>query len=299
MKLATFAASANDAPRLGAVVDQDRLLLDLATVRDAPFEDMSMLGLIDAGDTGLDWVRNAVAHASGELLPIAQAHLFAPIPRPRKNVFCVGWNYVAHFDEGSKTRSAATELPEHPTFFTKASTAVIGPHDAILIDRTITEKLDWEAELGVVIGRRGKNIAQSSAMEHVWGYMVINDITGREVQRRHGNQWFKGKSLDSSCPMGPWIVTADALDPADLAIQCRVNGVAKQASTTRRMFFGIPSILEELSHGLTLEPGDVIATGTPEGVGHARVPPEFLARGDVVETEVSGIGKLRNIVGPP
>ncbi|VTU33705.1 fumarylacetoacetate hydrolase family protein [Variovorax sp. PBL-E5] len=296
MKFVSFASSAQEAPRPGVVVDE-RFVIDLAALPDAPFDNSSLLGLIEAGDAGLAWVRAVLAQPH-ERIALDHVHLFAPIPKPRKNVFCVGWNYLAHFEEGDKTRAAKVDLPDRPTFFTKASTAVGGPYDPIPIDDTITLKLDWEAELGVIIGKRGKNIAQAAAMDHVWGYTVLNDVTGRDIQRQHGNQWFKGKSLDGSCPMGPWIVTADALDPADLKIACRVNGVVKQSSSTSHMYFRIPRILEELSHGLTLEPGDIIASGTPEGVGHARVPPEFMQQGDVMETEVIGIGTLRNVIGP-
>jgi 2-keto-4-pentenoate hydratase/2-oxohepta-3-ene-1,7-dioic acid hydratase in catechol pathway len=159
----------------------------------------------------------------------------------------------------------------------------------------VTEKLDWEVELGVIIGRGGRNIAEADAMKQVFGYTVINDVSAREVQRQHGQQWFKGKSLDGSCPMGPWIVTADEVpDPHVLRVTCRVNGVTKQDANTRQMYFRIPRIIAELSAGLTLEPGDVISTGTPAGVGHARTPPEFMAPGDLLETEVEGIGLLRN-----
>jgi 2-keto-4-pentenoate hydratase/2-oxohepta-3-ene-1,7-dioic acid hydratase in catechol pathway len=228
----------------------------------------------------------------------ARSRLLAPIPRPRKNVFCVGWNYLEHFEEGAKARPQVQEMPAHPAFFTKMPTAVNGPYDAIPLHADVTAKLDWEVELGSVIGRGGRNIAEADAMKHVYGYTVINDVSAREVQRQHGQQWFKGKSLDGTCPMGPWIVTADEVpDPQALRVTCRLNGVVKQDSSTRHMYFRIPRIIAELPAGLTLEPGDAISTGTPAGVGHARTPPEFMRAGDILETEVEGIGALRNRVG--
>jgi 2-keto-4-pentenoate hydratase/2-oxohepta-3-ene-1,7-dioic acid hydratase in catechol pathway len=210
-------------------------------------------------------------------------------------VFCVGWNYVEHFKEGEKIRPHVVEMPAHPTFFSKTPTTVIGPYDPIPYDPKITDKLDWEAELGVIIGPGGVNISEADAMKHVFGYTVINDVSGRDIQRQHGQQWFKGKSLDGTCPIGPWIVTADEVpNPDDLAIGCKLNGVAKQESNTSYMYFKIPRIIAELSHGMTLEPGDIISSGTPAGVGHARTPPEFMKDGDVLETEVAGVGVLRN-----
>jgi len=224
--------------------------------------------------------------------------LLAPIPRPRKNVFCVGWNYLEHFEEGAKARPTVVEIPKHPTFFTKQPLAVTGPYDRMPLHAGVTQKADWEVELGVIIVKRGTNIKEADAMKHVFGFTVINDVSAREVQRQHGQQWFKGKSLDGHCPMGPWIVTADKVKEWwELRVVTRVNGEIKQDSNTRHMYFKIPRIIAELSAGLTLEPGDIISTGTPAGVGHARTPPEFLKAGDVLETEIAGIGLLRNVVG--
>jgi 2-keto-4-pentenoate hydratase/2-oxohepta-3-ene-1,7-dioic acid hydratase in catechol pathway len=187
-------------------------------------------------------------------------------------------------------------VPEDPIFFTKATTTVNGPYDPIEIDPTVSDHIDWEVELGAIIGRAGKNITAAQALEHIFGYMVINDVTARDLQRRH-KQWFRGKSLDGSCPMGPWIVTADEIpDPHALGLRLRVNGITKQEANTRLLINSLPVIIETLSAGLTLEPGDVIATGTPAGVGDARNPPEYLKPGDVVEAEVDGIGTLRNPV---
>jgi 2-keto-4-pentenoate hydratase/2-oxohepta-3-ene-1,7-dioic acid hydratase in catechol pathway len=286
-------------PRVGIAVDTNAgsaLVVDLSRLPDAPFDTTSMLALIEAGASAMSWLREAESRRDIGV-PLAAVKLFAPIPRPKKNVFCVGWNYVEHFEEGAATRTQKIELPEHVTFFTKAPTTVNGPFDQILIDASITEKLDWEVELALIISRVGSGIAEADAMSHVFGYTVLNDVTGRDIQRRHGQQWFKGKSLDGSCPMGPWIVTADALDPSALALHCRVNDVDKQRGSTAQMHFKIPRILAELSHGLTLEPGDIIATGTPPGVGHARIPPEFMREGDVLESHIEGIGTIRNRIG--
>jgi 2-keto-4-pentenoate hydratase/2-oxohepta-3-ene-1,7-dioic acid hydratase in catechol pathway len=291
MKLMTFTEAGSRESRIGVMSDAARFV-DLGTIRDAPFDTRSMIALIEGGEPALEWVGAMLR--SGTTRAVADVRLLAPIPRPRKNVFCVGWNYLEHFKEGEKGRPAPVDLPAHPVFFTKAPTAVTGPDEPIRIPRSVTEKLDWEVELGVVIGLAGRDIPEAEAMRHVWGYTVINDVTGRDVQRQHGQQWFKGKSLDFSCPMGPFITTADECEPNALDLSCRVNGSVKQHSNTSFMYFKIPRLIAELSHGLTLEPGDVIATGTPQGVGHARNPPEFLADGDVLETEVSGLGVLRN-----
>jgi 2-keto-4-pentenoate hydratase/2-oxohepta-3-ene-1,7-dioic acid hydratase in catechol pathway len=223
--------------------------------------------------------------------------LHAPIPRPARNVFCVGWNYLEHFEEGSMKLQDSRELPRWPVFFTKATTAVTGPFDRIPFDPSISTALDWEAELGVVIGPGGKNIAPEDAMAHVWGYTAINDLSWRDLQSRHGGQWHKGKSLDGTCPMGPVLVTADSLDPGDLRVVCRVNGVTKQDSSTRHLHFKLPRLIQELSLGMTLEAGDIVSTGTPPGVGFARRPPEFLKPGDILETEVEGVGVMRNPIG--
>ncbi|HUJ86569.1 MAG TPA: fumarylacetoacetate hydrolase family protein [Burkholderiales bacterium] len=302
MRLLSFRPKRGAAPRIGVLLASERVLDVGEAARRArrrlPFDAGDMLSLIASGRAGLTALRSLSLKFAGRGLALGGVRLLAPIPRPRKNVFCVGWNYLEHFEEGAKARPQAQEMPAHPAFFTKAPTAVNGPFDPIPLHAGVTQKLDWEVELGVVIGRGGRDIAEADAMKHVYGYTVINDVSAREVQRQHGQQWFKGKSLDGSCPMGPWIVTADEVpDPQALRLVCRVNGVVKQDSSTRHMYFRIPRIIAELSAGLTLEPGDVISTGTPAGVGHARTPPEFMRAGDVLETEVEGIGALRNRIG--
>jgi 2-keto-4-pentenoate hydratase/2-oxohepta-3-ene-1,7-dioic acid hydratase in catechol pathway len=302
VRLLTFRPRRGGAPRVGVLLANERVLDVGAAARRArvrlPFDAGDMLSLVGAGRAGLAALRKLIRGYSAKGLAIGTLRLLAPIPRPRKNVFCVGWNYLEHFEEGAKARPHVQDMPAHPAFFTKAPTAVNGPFDPIPLHAGVTEKLDWEVELGVVIGRGGRDIAEADALKHVYGYTVINDVSAREVQRQHGQQWFKGKSLDGTCPMGPWIVTADEVpDPQALRVTCRLNGVIKQNSSTAQMYFRIPRIIAELSAGLTLEPGDVISTGTPAGVGHARTPPEFMRAGDVLETEVEGIGALRNRIG--
>jgi 2-keto-4-pentenoate hydratase/2-oxohepta-3-ene-1,7-dioic acid hydratase in catechol pathway len=262
-----------------------------------PFDARDMISLIAAGEPALSAIRDLAAAPRSKGMALARVRLLAPIPRPRKNVFCVGWNYLEHFEEGEKFRQTRTELPAHPVFFSKATSAVNGPYDPIPWDPKVTTHVDWEVELGVVIGKPGKNIPEERGFEHVFGYTVVNDVSARDLQRGHGGQWHKGKSLDGYCPMGPWIATADEVDPADLRVVCRVNGTVKQDSSTRHMYFKIPRLLAELSLGLTLEPGDVLSTGTPSGVGFARTPPEYMKAGDVLETEIVGLGLLRNVVG--
>jgi len=302
MRLITFKPVRGGTARLGLALP-DGGVLDIGDAakrahQRLPFDATDMISLIASGRAGLAAVRKAAGAARPKVIALAKVRLLAPIPRPRKNIYCVGWNYLEHFEEGAKARPHVQEMPAHPAFFTKAPTTMNGPYDKIPRHAGVTERLDWEVELGVVIGRGGVNISEADAMSHVFGYTVINDVSAREIQRQHGQQWFKGKSLDGTCPTGPWIVTGDEVpDPAQLDITCRVNGVTKQKSNTAHMYFKIPRIIAELSAGLTLEAGDIIATGTPSGVGHARTPPEFMKPGDILETEIAGIGLLRNKIG--
>jgi 2-keto-4-pentenoate hydratase/2-oxohepta-3-ene-1,7-dioic acid hydratase in catechol pathway len=296
MRLVTFVPG-KGAPRVG-LIHGGNYLIDLTQAAGKPpFDPHDMVSLIASGGKGLAWLRKAAAKPK-RTLSLGKATVLAPIPRPRKNVYCVGWNYVEHFEEGKQALKHTQELPAHPAFFSKPPTTVIGPYDTVPLHAGVTEKLDWEVELGVIIGKGGTNIKEADAYKHVFGYTVINDVSAREIQRRHGGQWFKGKGLDGTCPMGPWIVTADEVpDPHALRLASRVNGDIKQDSNTRYMYFKIPRIIAELSAGLTLEPGDIISTGTPAGVGHARTPPEFMKAGDMLETEVYGVGLLRNRIG--
>ena len=296
MKLATFSPLPSGPPRPGLVLD-DKRIVDIPGALGATEDTATMLGVIAAGAPMLAQLHELARKSPIGAPVLADVKLHAPIPRPRKNIFCVGWNYLEHFEEGGRKLKDDRELPQHPVFFTKAPTTVNGPYDDIPFQGHLSTSLDWEVEVGVIIGAPGRDIAEADAMRHVFGYTVINDVTWRDVQRRHGGQWFKGKSLDGTCPMGPWIVTADSLDFSDLRVTTRVNGVTKQDSRTKFLYFKLPRLIAELSAGMTLEPGDVISTGTPEGVGYARNPPEFLRPGDLLESEVEGIGVMRNPVG--
>jgi 2-keto-4-pentenoate hydratase/2-oxohepta-3-ene-1,7-dioic acid hydratase in catechol pathway len=283
-------------PRVGLLRDGGEVI-DLTAAGNPPFDPRDMTSLIGAGPRALAWLRKTAVKAK-KVLPLGKVKLLAPIPRPRKNVFCVGWNYVEHFEESRVSRLHTVEFPAHPTFFSKVPTAVNGPYDPVPSHAGVTAQLDWEVELGVVIGKRGINIREADAYQHVFGYTVVNDISAREIQRRHGGQLFKGKGLDGTCPMGPWLVTADEVpDPHALRLTSRVNGMTKQDSSTSYMYFKIPRLIAELSAGMTLEPGDILSTGTPAGVGHARTPPEFMKAGDVLESEIVGLGLLRNRIG--
>jgi 2-keto-4-pentenoate hydratase/2-oxohepta-3-ene-1,7-dioic acid hydratase in catechol pathway len=296
VKLVTYSPLPSGEPRPGLLIDGKRVV-DIPAALGEDASTASMLGLIRAGEPMLARLRELEGKPSVGSTALADVKLHAPIPRPAKNVFCVGWNYLPHFEEGAKKLQDDRKLPEWPVFFSKAPTTVNGPYDNIPYDAALSTSLDWEAELGVIIGPGGKNIGQDDAMRHVWGFTAINDVSWRDLQRRHGGQWHKGKSLDGTCPMGPCIVTAENLEWDDLQVTCRVNGVVKQDSNTRHMYFKLPRLIADLSAGMTLEPGDVISTGTPEGVGYARTPPEFLQPGDLLETEVQGIGVLRNPIG--
>ena len=272
MKLYTYKAAAGAASTVG-VLDADGIhLVDLAATAMAggtalPFDPTSMQSLIDAGAPGLAAVSGLASHARAVRIALSAVALRAPLPRLLRNVYCVGWNYRDHFYEGAAHRKTEVELPDHPALFTKASNALNGPFDPIPFNPEVSDKIDWECEMGMIIGRRGRNIPEAEAMSYVFGYTVLNDVTARDMQRYHGGQWFKGKSLDGSCPIGPCIVTADSIQPESLDIFTRVNGVVKQESNTRHLFFKLPRLIAELSRGLTLEPGDLITTGTPPGVG--------------------------------
>jgi len=247
----------------------------------------------------VDLIRRGAGWApAAQALPLMSVRLLAPIV-PKRNVFCVGWNYAEHFAEDKiRPANAAQEIPEHPALFTKNPFAIIGPDAAIRYPAPISEQLDYEVELAVVIGTQGRDIAERDALDHVFGYTIANDVSVRNVQRTwHGGQWFKGKNFDTHLPLGPWIVTKDEIpDPQTLRLTTRVNGVTKQDSNTKHMVFEVARIIAELSAGLTLHPGDVIITGTPAGVGMHRTPPEWLKPGDVVELEIERIGVLRNVI---
>nr|WP_254441345.1 fumarylacetoacetate hydrolase family protein [Ruegeria atlantica] len=268
---------------------------------DTALDVSTMQLIIEGGQTALEALSAVVAAGEAgelkDLLVPEDASLLSPIPTPRKNVFCVGRNYAEHIAEGERAQKEKIGITEHPVFFTKPPTSVVAPDDDILLFPSVSQSIDYEVELAVVIGKRGRNITKADAFNHVFGYSILNDITARDIQRRHGGQYFKGKGLDGSCPIGPCIVTADAIsDPQALSIGLTVNGEQRQNGMTSDMIFDIPTLIASLSEGLTLEPGDIIATGTPSGVGYAMEPPQFLKNGDVVVCEVSEIGTLRNTV---
>ena len=251
----------------------------------------------DAGEM-VDLIERGIGEAvTGSAVPLASVRLLAPIV-PRRNVFAVGWNYAEHFAEGKEFRpaSAPQEIPAHPALFSKNPFAIVGPDAAVRHPAPLSDQLDYEVELAVVIGRAGRDISERDALSHVFGYTIGNDVSVRDVQRTwHGGQWFKGKNFDTHLPLGPWIVTVDEIpDPQILRLTTRVNGVTKQDSNTKHMVFPVARIIAELSAGLTLHPGDVVITGTPEGVGMGRKPPEWLKPGDVMELEIEKIGVLRN-----
>ena len=282
MKLVMF--KADGGRRLGAFrpgsADEVVELSELADIR----------ALIDAGAEGLDHVRAALSSSRSKSRRLADLELLAPLDPPRGNVIAIGRNYQKHAEE---TAQGGQVSP--PTIFTKAITSLTEPFADIAIDPAISDKIDWEVEVAVLIGKVGANIKRGRAMDHVFGYTVLNDVTARDIQSGWGGQYFKGKSLDRSCPTGPWVVTKDEVDdPQALKLFLRVNGVVKQEGDTRDMIYPVDAIIEWVSKGMTLLPGAMIATGTPDGVGFARTPPEFLKPGDVMETEVQGIGLLRN-----
>jgi len=314
MRFVTF--SRRNQQRLGLMGPQEHII-DLAEVNrrylrggNSPFL-VSMQAFIEAGAKALAVARKAEKYvagknseeqkkllAAGALVKPNQAKLLAPIPWPKKNVVMLGINYREHVDEGARARQMEIKYPEWPVFFTKPATSVIA-HMGKVVNHKITTKLDWEVELAVVMGKKGRDIPKTKAYDYVFGYTVCLDMTARELQRQHG-QWYKGKSLDTFCPLGPWIVHKSALpDPQQVRLICRVNGEVMQDGNTRDMIFDIPTIIESLSSGLTIEPGDIISTGTPSGVGFARVPPVFLKPGDKVEGEVEGVATLEVTVVAP
>ena len=248
------------------------------------------LPLIEAMDLGLQ-----LPDVDGSVA-LTDAQLLAPLPAPRRNLFCIGRNYRAHASElqGSVFKDNAKAVDTWPIVFSKVPETVVGPGaDVRLPDPDISAQIDYEAELAVVIGRGGRNIARADALRHVFGCTIVNDVTARDVQMRHA-QWHLGKSFDTFCPMGPWIVTADELDGRDTRIRGWVNGELRQDARTADLIFDIPTLIETCSRGITLLPGDIIATGTPAGVGMGPQPPRWLVHGDVVRIAIDGIGELQN-----
>ncbi|HEX8562093.1 MAG TPA: fumarylacetoacetate hydrolase family protein [Flavobacterium sp.] len=296
MKLVTYTIN-NSAAKLG-ILQNDRIIdvekLGQNTNQTLP---VTMLDLIDAGEEMLEKLSQLIKEhdAASAMVPLSDAKLLAPIPRPRKNIIGIGLNYTEHVAESARTLDTSNELPQKPVIFSKPPTAVIGTNETIVHNPNLTQQLDWEVELAVVIGKKGKYVKKEEALDYVFGYTVINDISARDCRR--AGQWIVSKGQDTFAPMGPILVTRDEIkNPHNLNLSLKVNKVEKQSSNTKFMLFNINDLIEDLSTVFTLEPGDIIATGTPAGVGAGRNPQEFMWDGDVVEATVEGIGTLTNTV---
>lgn len=300
MRLVTFRTEVAAAARLGAIVDG--YVVDLARFGEAVGASIpsDMLSFIDLGPTAVKSTSALLNEYKGRFpfgvaVPASNVKLLAPIPRPRKNIWGIGLNYVEHVAESSRSLDTSKELPKEPVIFSKPPTTVIGPGDAIEHNKEITQQMDWEVELAVIIGTRGKGVKAAEALDYVFGYSVLIDISARDCRR--AGQWIYSKGQDTYAPFGPVIVTADEIsDPHTLDLSLTVNGVTKQSSNTRHMLFNVNALIADISKGMTLEPGDIIATGTPDGVGAGRTPQEWLWPGDVVVAKVEGIGELRHPV---
>lgn len=300
MRLVSFRTEVAAAARLGAIVDGN--VVDLGRFGDAIGVQIpsDMLGFIDLGPSAVSSTTALLNEHKGRFplgvaVPLSNVKLLAPIPRPRKNIWGIGLNYVEHVAESSRSLDTSKELPKEPVIFSKPPTTVIGPGDAIEHNKEITQQMDWEVELAVIIGTRGKGVQEADALNYVFGYSVMIDISARDCRR--AGQWIYSKGQDTYAPFGPVIVTADEIpDPHTLDLSLTVNGVTKQSSNTRHMLFKIPALIADISKGMALEPGDIIATGTPDGVGAGRTPQEWLWPGDIVVAQVEQIGALRHPV---
>ncbi|MEU1185369.1 fumarylacetoacetate hydrolase family protein [Streptomyces sp. NPDC005820] len=290
-------ADSTGAERRVGVLDSERRVVHDATGLLPP--GTGMLELIERWHELGPVLRDAAGDRA--VLPLDSVRLLAPIPVPRRNLFCVGKNYRDHAVEfgrsGYDTPSRSEALPDRPIVFSKATTSVTGPGAGIDPHPGVTAELDYEGELAVIIGRGGRGISRERAFDHVWGYTIVNDVTARDLQRDH-KQWLLGKSLDTHCPMGPYAVTADEVtDVTALRVETTVNGELRQSAQVKDLIFDIPELIATISAGTTLLPGDLIATGTPAGVGIGFDPPRFLGTGDLVEVSITGLGTLRNRVG--
>lgn len=285
MRVATFSIAGE---RRVGMVD-----LDAQTV--APFD--VLVEHAEAGILALIERNGAATPRTLSPIPLSQVEIEAPIPRPRRNIFCVGKNYHEHAHEfarsGFDSSAGAGAVPKHPIIFSKVPESVVANYASVLIDSSVSTAIDYEAELAVIIGKAGRGISKEDALDHVWGYTIVNDVTARDLQGKY-SQWLIGKSQDTFCPMGPWAVTKDEFDLETAGIRCFVNEDLRQASRISLLIFDIPTIIATLSQGITLKPGDIIATGTPAGVGIGFDPPKYLKAGDVVRVEIDGIGTLEN-----
>lgn len=289
MKFAAFKLK-NDPQRVrvGQVSDDLSQIEEFSI--DADLSEQGVVGILKAGHESL---KRAAKHSISDLI------LCAPVPRPRRNIFCVGKNYFEHAKEfsGSGFDSSMTkpgdDIPQDPIIFTKVPESVVATGSQVLIPKNVSTAIDYEAELAVIIGRQAKGVSEADAMQYVWGYTIVNDVTSRDWQSRH-KQWHMGKSFDTFCPMGPWVVTADECDGQSVDVKCYVNGELRQNSNSKDLIFNIPKLIATLSAGITLYPGDIIATGTPVGVGIGFKPPKYLVDGDVVKVEIEKIGFIEN-----
>ncbi len=297
MRFATFR---HQGRATAALVINDALLpLTEATAAAESIDLSSVMAIIRGGaaaHAACARLAQRAATGTGMLVPLSQAELLAPLPTLARNAFCVGRNYVDHVKEGASALKTDLKLPEVPQFFTKATHTLNAPGAAVRLDPKVTRRLDYEVELALIIGRGGRDIAREAAFDHIFGYTIANDVTARDLQRRH-DQWFKGKSLDTFLPLGPWIVDREEIgDPTSLELTMQVNGQERQRARVAQMIFDIPLLITSLSAGMTLEPGDVIATGTPSGVGFAMTPPQYLRGGDEMIARIDRIGELRSRV---
>ena len=289
MKFAAFKLK-NDPQRVrvGQVSDDLSQIEEFSI--DADLSEQGVVGILKAGHESL---KRAAKHSISDVI------LCAPVPRPRRNIFCVGKNYFEHAKEfsGSGFDSSMTkpgdDIPQDPIIFTKVPESVVATGSQVLIPKNVSTAIDYEAELAVIIGRQAKGVSEADAMQYVWGYTIVNDVTSRDWQSRH-KQWHMGKSFDTFCPMGPWVVTADECDGQSVDVKCYVNGELRQNSNSKDLIFNIPKLIATLSAGITLYPGDIIATGTPVGVGIGFKPPKYLVDGDVVKVEIEKIGFIEN-----
>ncbi|WP_249869679.1 fumarylacetoacetate hydrolase family protein [Oceanobacillus saliphilus] len=282
MKLVTYRK--NNQVCLGTMIEDK--VVDISNLH----KDMN--DLIKDGDLAI--IEEYAKLQSNKAIKIENIELLSPITSPIRNIICIGWNYLKHFEERYQQH---IELSDKPTVFTKATTTVAGPYRELVYSDEYTKMFDYEAELAVVIGREGKGISEEEALDYIFGYMCANDLSARDIQQQHGGQWFMGKSIDESCPLGPWLVTKDEIeDIQNLDITCKVNGEVVQKSNTSAMIFPVATIISELSMAMTLLPGDIILTGTPSGIGVKRKPQLLLGEGDVVEVEIENIGSIKNTI---
>lgn len=299
MKLVTYTYQ-NEEARLGflfndLVIDME----DFGEVANFPLPD-DMLDLIDMGIEVIDEIKDLISDTPEEYIskigvPFSAVTLLAPIPRPRKNIIGIGLNYTEHVAESARTLDTTGKLPQKPIIFSKPPTTVTATNTEVIKNTKLTSQLDWEVELAVVIGKTGKYVPKAEAMDYVFGYTVINDISARDCRRE--GQWIVSKGQDTFAPMGPYLVTKDEIEnPHNLNLNLKVNGIEKQHSNTKFMLFNINDLIEDLSTVFTIEPGDIIATGTPAGVGAGRDPQEWLYDGDVMEATVEGIGTIINTI---